>query len=124
MYYRRSYRNVQSAGNARKRGPQDRIHGAVLCIDLASLAQVKPCKSTTMPCCHTWLQISVQDFGRMDVFESAQHLINEILVMLIGEFLFGSNDLMKVGVHQLRYEIYVVELFRAGAKQVLKSSAR
>lgn len=46
------------------------------------------------------LQITVQNVGRMDVFETAEDLVNEGLEMGVGEGLSGANDSGQIALHQ------------------------
>mmetsp|Transcript_33334 Transcript_33334/g.99266 ORF Transcript_33334/g.99266 Transcript_33334/m.99266 type:complete len:427 (-) Transcript_33334:1908-3188(-) len=48
-----------------------------------------------------WLQIAVQHVGTVHVLQATQHLVDEILVMLVRQWLRGADDLMQIGVHEL-----------------------
>ncbi len=43
----------------------------------------------------------MDDMCRMDVFESLEQLIDEILNVLIGEFIFRVDDLVQIGLHEI-----------------------
>lgn len=47
------------------------------------------------------LQVTVENISRVDVFEAAADLINKVLEVSVGQGLLRSNNLVKVGLHQL-----------------------
>jgi hypothetical protein len=55
----------------------------------------------------TRLKVSVYDPSRVDVLEGSEDLIEEVLDMLYLQFLLGLDHSVQVGLHQLRYQIYV-----------------
>ena len=50
----------------------------------------------------------MQDAGRVDVFKPFEDLIDEELEMRVGEFLWGTDNLVKICVHELVDNVYVV----------------
>ena len=55
----------------------------------------------------------MQYIGRVNVFQSAKYLINEILNMIDGKRLFTVDYAMQVSFHQVLHDIYILELFRS-----------
>ena len=50
---------------------------------------------------------------------TAQHLIQEILTVLIGQYVRRGDDLMQIRVHELIDQIKIVKLeFRLGTKDI------
>ena len=49
----------------------------------------------------TRLEIAMEDVGRMNVFKTAERLIDEGLEVSIGEGLLRANDRMKISFHKL-----------------------
>ena len=57
------------------------------------------------------LQVAVQDIARMNVLEAAQDLIDKILNVIHAELLFGINDPVQIGFHEIRDHVHVVVVF-------------
>lgn len=49
----------------------------------------------------SWLQISVEDVGRVNIFKTAENLVNEGLEMGIGKRLAGTDNGSQIALHQL-----------------------
>jgi hypothetical protein len=60
------------------------------------------------------LQISMEDVGRVDVFQSAEDLVDEGLEMCVGEGLAGSNDGSKIAFHEFCIRISIYPVFVSG----------
>ena len=52
-----------------------------------------------------WLEIPVNDVRRMQVLESAKHLVDEVLHVLDLQLLLRSYHSIEVGLHQLAYKV-------------------
>lgn len=51
----------------------------------------------------------------------AHHLIDEVLEVLIAEGLGGPDDLMQIRVHQVLYQVQVLEVLPRGQQQLLEA---
>ena len=49
----------------------------------------------------------MQHVGRVNVLESAQQLVQEILHVLVGEGLRRADDFVQVGVHQVSDHVQI-----------------
>ena len=56
------------------------------------------------------LQVAMKDIRRVDIFQSAQDLVDERLEMCIGEGLAGSNDGSKIAFHKLCIRISICQI--------------
>ena len=56
------------------------------------------------------LQVAVEHVGRVDVLEPTQHLVDEGLVVRVGQRLARPDDLVHVALHELLVEVYFVEV--------------
>ncbi|KAM0859882.1 hypothetical protein ACQ4PT_046899 [Festuca glaucescens] len=58
------------------------------------------------------LEVPVDHVRRVDVLEPAQQLVQEVLTVLLGEFLVRADDVVEVRVHELQRDVHVVEGLR------------
>jgi hypothetical protein len=47
-----------------------------------------------------WLQVAVEDIGRVDIFESSTELVDKVLEMSIRQGLFRADNLVQIGFHE------------------------
>ena len=52
----------------------------------------------------------MDDFGRMNVFESSEKLVEKEFIVLFCERLFALDDGSEVGIHHLRDHVHILEL--------------
>ena len=55
------------------------------------------------------LEVAVEDASRVDVLESPQDLVQEVLGVFIAEGLHGVYDVVKVALHQVQNYVHVLE---------------
>ena len=67
------------------------------------------------------LEVAVEDVGRVDVLEPAQDLVDEGLVVGVGEGLSGSDDGVEIGLHQLLVQVELVVGLRVDDVHVVEA---
>mmetsp|Transcript_39239 Transcript_39239/g.103439 ORF Transcript_39239/g.103439 Transcript_39239/m.103439 type:complete len:321 (-) Transcript_39239:246-1208(-) len=63
------------------------------------------------------LQVAMEHLGRVDGFEAAQDLVNEVLDVVVGERLLGVDDVVQVSVHQLENKVNVLPLINLARRR-------
>mmetsp|Transcript_10363 Transcript_10363/g.26551 ORF Transcript_10363/g.26551 Transcript_10363/m.26551 type:complete len:245 (+) Transcript_10363:600-1334(+) len=58
----------------------------------------------------TWLEVAMDDVGRMDVFEPAENLVREVADVVVGNLLCLQQS-EQVCLHQLLHDIHVGKVF-------------
>ena len=64
------------------------------------------------------------DPSRVDVLEGSEDLIEEVLDVLYLQLLLGLDHSVQVGLHQLRYQIYVSQDLPTASGMLTKSLNR
>jgi len=52
----------------------------------------------------------MNDIGGMNVLETAEHLIDKVLDVINRQRLFGVNDAMQIGFHQIGNNVNIIEI--------------
>ncbi len=47
----------------------------------------------------------MEDLRGVNIFETAQNLVNKVLLVLSGERLFGANNLVEIRIHQFIHDV-------------------
>ena len=55
------------------------------------------------------LDIAVDDLGRMQVLDAPQNLVEEYFDVVLRQVLRGYDDLVQVGLHELRDHVYFLK---------------
>ena len=57
----------------------------------------------------TWLQVPVEDIGRVDILQPSHDLVEEELDMFIAERLNRMDDVVKVTLHKVQNHIHILK---------------
>jgi len=58
----------------------------------------------------TWFKIPMKYVGRVDVFETLEHLIRKILYVIIAQRIFGIYHFMQIRFHKSQYHVQILEI--------------
>lgn len=59
-----------------------------------------------------YLKVTVQHVGGVDIFETTQDLVDEVLDVIDGERLLAVDDAMQVRLHQILHDVNIFEVVR------------
>jgi hypothetical protein len=59
----------------------------------------------------------VQDASRVDIFETFEDLIDKELEVRVGEFLWGTDNLVEIGIHEFVDDVDVVATLGDGGAE-------